>query len=149
MGSAHVDDRVGAAAVVFTSVHVLGILADGYVHFDLADVLVPFASSWDPLAVAWGIVAMYLLLAVEITSLLRRRIPAKVWRRTHYASFPLFLVATMHGVSAGSDAATTIAVLVGVVSIGVVGLLVAARIDRRRGAVRRPTARPPAPPRPR
>jgi hypothetical protein len=55
--------------VVFTAVHVAAIVADSYVHFGLVDVLVPLAATWHPLAVAWGIVGLYLLLAVEITSL--------------------------------------------------------------------------------
>ncbi len=123
---------LGAATVVFTLVHVVGILADSFVNFDVADVLVPFASGWHPVAVAWGIVGFYLLLAVELTSLLRRRLPQRVWRRVHYASFPLFVSATIHGASAGSDARTTIAALAGLVGVGVIGLLVAARVERAR-----------------
>jgi hypothetical protein len=60
---------LGGAAVVFTGIHVLSIVADSYVHFGLAEILVPFVGSWHPVAVGWGIVAMYLLLAVEVTSL--------------------------------------------------------------------------------
>src|SRR4051794_15679086 len=63
---------LGGAAVAFVGVHVGGILLDTYTHFGLVDVLVPLTAQWKPTAVAWGIVAMYLLLAVEITSLLRR-----------------------------------------------------------------------------
>jgi sulfoxide reductase heme-binding subunit YedZ len=45
----------------------------------------------------------YLLAAVEVTSLLRRRIPKALWRRVHMLSFPLFVSATVHGLSAGTD----------------------------------------------
>jgi putative heme transporter len=51
--------------------------------------------------VAWGIAALYLLIAVEITSLVRRSLPNRLWRRVHYASFPIFALATIHGVAAG------------------------------------------------
>jgi predicted ferric reductase len=138
----------GAATTLFTLVHVAGILADSYVNFDLTDTLVPFASSWNPLAVALGIVGLYLLVAVELTSLLRRHLPNRIWRRVHYASFPLFITATMHGISAGTDAGTTIAVLVGMTAMGVVGLLVALRIDGRARVARstRPTAAATPPP---
>ena len=60
---------LGGAAVVFTGIHVASIVLDSYVHFGLVDVLVPLASSSHPVAVAWGIVALYLVLAVEVTSL--------------------------------------------------------------------------------
>ena len=66
---------IGGAAVSFTLLHLGGLVADTYVHFGLADLLVPYASSWRPGAVALGVVSLYLLMAVELTSLLMRRIP--------------------------------------------------------------------------
>jgi DMSO/TMAO reductase YedYZ heme-binding membrane subunit len=97
---------LGGLAVVFTATHVAAIVLDSYVHFGPTDVLVPLASAWHPVAVAWGIVAMYLVVAVEGTSLLRRRLTKRAWRLTHLLSFPLFVVATLHGLSAGTDSAT-------------------------------------------
>jgi len=94
----------GGAAVAFVGVHIAGLVADSYVHFGITELLVPLASAWKPVAVAWGVVALYLLLAVEITSLLRKRIPAKLWRRVHMASFGLWVMATVHMLTAGTDA---------------------------------------------
>jgi predicted ferric reductase len=94
---------IGGLAVVFTGVHVVGIVADSYVHFGLTDVLVPFTGDWHPVAVAWGIIGAYFLVAVEITSLLRRRLSKRVWRATHFLSFPLFVLTTVHALSAGTD----------------------------------------------
>ena len=74
---------LSALAIVFVVVHVVAILADSFVQFALADVLVPMVSSWHPVAVAWGIVGMYLLVAVEVTSLVRARLSPKVWRGVH------------------------------------------------------------------
>ena len=50
-----------------------------------------------------GIVAFYVLLAVEVTSLLKPRIGRTWWRRTHYLSFALFAFSTVHAVMAGTD----------------------------------------------
>jgi sulfoxide reductase heme-binding subunit YedZ len=112
---------LGGLAVIFTGVHVIAVMLDSYVHFGLAEVLVPLASRWHPVAVAWGIVGMYLLLAVELTSLARRRLSKRVWRAIHFASFPLFLVATVHGLAAGTDTGTGLAaaVVAAVVAAGV------------------------------
>jgi predicted ferric reductase len=96
---------LGGAAVVFTAIHVASIVLDSYVDFGFIDILVPFTSSWHPVAVAWGIVGLYLLLAVEVTSLLRKRLSKRAWRAMHYASFPLFALATTHALSAGTDRA--------------------------------------------
>ncbi len=71
---------LGGLALIFTAVHVGAVLLDTYVHFSLVNVLVPFTGTWHPVAVAWGIVAMYLLLAVEMTSLLRKHISKRLWR---------------------------------------------------------------------
>jgi predicted ferric reductase len=119
---------LGGVALIFTGVHVVALLADQYVHFGLASVLVPFASKWHPVAVAWGVVAFYLLLAVELTSLARARLSKKVWRRVHFASFALFIVSTIHGLTAGTDTKTEMArVVAGVVASVFIGLT-AARI---------------------
>lgn len=95
---------LGGLSVVFVGVHLVAIVADTFVHFGLADVLVPLASSWHPLWVVWGVVALYLLLAVELTSLLRRHLPHRLWRGVHALSFVLFLSATVHLLLAGTDA---------------------------------------------
>ena len=95
---------LGGLASIFVLVHVFGIVADTYVHFGVIDILVPLASSWHPVAVAWGIVAMYVLVAVELTSLARASLPRSLWRWVHMSSYPLFLLASVHMLSAGTDA---------------------------------------------
>jgi DMSO/TMAO reductase YedYZ heme-binding membrane subunit len=134
----------GGLALSFTGVHVLAVVADSYVHFSLVDVLVPLTGSWHPLAVAWGIVGLYLLLAVELTSLARARLPRPLWRRVHYASFALFATTTVHALSAGTDRRSPALLLAVVAACGLVAALTAVRVAR---SVRRPTAagRSPAP----
>jgi hypothetical protein len=114
---------LGAAALVFTAIHVASIMLDSYVSFRFVQVLVPFTSTWKPSAVAWGIVTMWLLAAVEITSLVRNRIPQRVWRLTHVLAFPLFAFSTVHVVTAGTDSANVLlrATLI-LANLAVVGL---------------------------
>jgi hypothetical protein len=127
---------LGGLALVFTGVHVLAVLADRYVSFSLVDVLVPFAGTWHPLAVAWGIVGSYLLLAVELTSLARRHVPRRLWRRVHYGSFVLFGSTTVHALTAGTDRHSAAFLLALIAVCGVVALLTIVRVA---------TARAPAP----
>ena len=94
---------LGGLALAFTGVHAAGLLLDSYVRFDIVDLLVPFTARWRPAAVAWGVVAAHLLIAVETTSLARRRLPHRLWRRVHLAAFPLLAAATVHLLAAGSD----------------------------------------------
>ena len=119
---------LGGAAVVFTAIHIVSILLDSFVNLGLVDILVPLASGWHPVAVAWGIVALYLLIAVEVTSLVRKRLSKQAWRATHYASFPLFVLATTHALSAGTDRAAFLLRYGAVLSIVSVVLLTAVRV---------------------
>jgi hypothetical protein len=130
---------LGACAVVFVAIHVIAIVLDGYVHFGIADVLVPFASSWHPVAVAWGIVSLYLLMAVEVTSLLRRHLSRTAWHVIHLSSLPLFLTATLHGLSAGTDSSGPVfrGVMVGVTLV-VMALLVLRLVQALLPAPERP-----------
>jgi methionine sulfoxide reductase heme-binding subunit len=96
---------LGGLAVVFVGLHLATIVADSYEHFGVADLLVPMASRWHPGDVAWGVVGVYVLVGVEVTSLLRRRLRPRLWRAVHSLSFPLFVVATVHALLAGTDTA--------------------------------------------
>ncbi|MEZ5171559.1 MAG: ferric reductase-like transmembrane domain-containing protein [Acidimicrobiia bacterium] len=119
---------LGGLAVVFTGVHVAGLVADNYVHFGWAETLVPFASGWRPLAVTAGVLAFYLLVAVEVTSLMMRRMPRRWWRRVHESAFLVFLLASLHGAFAGTDATSPAYRWVSVASIGAVVFLTVVRV---------------------
>lgn len=127
---------LGGLAVTFTTVHVCALLADTWVQFDAVDVLIPFASQWRPDAVAWGVVALYLLAAVEVTSLLRRRLPTRWWRVIHLSSFALFVAGTVHLLAAGTDAANPWLRALVVATVTTVVYLTAVRLlePRRRRA---------------
>jgi predicted ferric reductase len=96
---------LGGTAVAFTVVHVAALVGDSYATFGPVEILVPLASHWRPWPVAAGVVTVYLLVSVELTSLLLPRVPHPIWRTIHYLSFPLFALATWHLVGAGTDAA--------------------------------------------
>jgi len=123
---------LGGAAVIFTALHVAGLVADTYTHFGLGDVLVPFASAWKPGPVALGVIALYLLISVELTSLLMRRMPRRWWKAIHLSSFGLFWVATFHLVTAGTDASNLVAaVTVDVAAASVVFLTLVRTLSPR------------------
>ncbi|MFV0258151.1 MAG: ferric reductase-like transmembrane domain-containing protein [Acidimicrobiales bacterium] len=132
---------LGGLALVFTGIHLGGLVLDSYVDFGVIQLLVPFTGSYRPGAVAWGIVGLYLLAAIEITSLLRPRIPRKVWRLTHLLSFPLYFLVTVHGLTAGTDAVGAPLRLTMAASLVAVFALTAARVDQSRHPAPRP-ARP-------
>lgn len=118
---------LGSLAVIFTAVHVVAIVSDSFVSFRIVDVLVPFASSWRPIPIALGIVGMYLLLAVHLTSLARAHLKPRTWRTIHLMSYGLFAATTLHGLSAGTDTSTLLssglAFVVGVIAVFAAGTM--------------------------
>jgi DMSO/TMAO reductase YedYZ heme-binding membrane subunit len=107
---------------------------DSFVTFGPAELLVPLASAWKPGAVAWGIVGFYLLAAIEITSLLQRRMPRRAWHAIHLSSFGLFGFATIHALTAGTDASTPLVRWFALGStIVIVNLTVLRIVSRRAG----------------
>jgi predicted ferric reductase len=131
---------LGGLAVVFMVLHIVGLVQDKYMHFGLAQLFVPLTSQWRPGAVAWGVASLYMLLAVEISSLIRRRLPVKVWRMTHMLAFPLFLSATAHLLTAGTDARTDALRWGAIAMVAVMMLATVLRVGSLRAAHKRATA---------
>ena len=63
----------------------------------------PGISPYRPLAVSFGVLACELAALVAVSFSVRRRIGFRVWRRLHWATYLLFVLATAHGVAAGTD----------------------------------------------
>lgn len=103
-------------ACLFVAGHLVAILADSFANLGFLDLFLPMRSSLSPGGLAWGIVALYLLVAVEATSLAQRRLPYRFWRRVHYLGLVIFLLSTAHGLLAGTDADNRALVATGVVT---------------------------------
>ena len=127
---------LGGLAVAFLGVHILGLAVDRYIGFGIADFLVPFVSPYKPAGVALGVVAMYLLLAVEITSLIMRRIPHRHWHAIHLSSFVVYVTATVHGLTAGTDRHNAIFQWACLISATIILLMTLVRIWSPRAAAR-------------
>ena len=114
-------------AAIFTGVHVLAVFIDPYTHFGLNEVLIPLASHYRPVWVALGIVALYLGIAIGISTLLRPLIGYILWRRLHVLTLVLWGLIAVHGLAAGSDATSWWARAIYLASVAVVGYLLTMR----------------------
>jgi DMSO/TMAO reductase YedYZ heme-binding membrane subunit len=90
---------------VFVVLHGGSLLLDRVVPIGLSQELVPFSSPYRPFAVGLGVTAMELLAAVAVSNRYRRSIPHRLWRKLHYLTLPAWLLASLHGVLAGTDRA--------------------------------------------
>ena len=90
-------------AIGFVILHVGVLLADKYLPFSLAQILVPFAAPYRPVWVGIGTIGLYLTLLVSITFYIRRWIGQKTFRLIHLVSYIAFIAAALHGLFAGTD----------------------------------------------
>ncbi len=98
---------LGILAGALIAVHGAALLLDHVVPFSLGQLLVPGTDSYRPLWVALGIVAAELLAALAVTNHYRKRLPHRLWRRLHLLNFAVWALALVHGLTAGTDASTT------------------------------------------
>ncbi len=96
---------ISLLAILFTLAHVVVLLADRFMPFSVADILIPFVDPYRPLWVGIGVIGFYLTLLVTITFYLRRWIGTRAFRVIHLASFLAYAGATVHGLMAGTDSA--------------------------------------------
>ncbi len=111
---------VSLVAIVLVFLHVVTILADEYVPITALDALVPFTSDYLPFWVGLGAVAFDLLIALVVTSLLRTRLPARLWRSVHWLAYVSWPVAVAHTIGIGTDRLWVL----GVVSVSVLAVVV-------------------------
>lgn len=96
---------VASAGLLLLALHLIGLLLDRFVPFELLDLLVPYRASYRPFANTLGIVAMYAMVVVVASSWVRKQLRPALWRAIHLLAVPAFAMALLHGVLAGSDSA--------------------------------------------
>jgi Ferric reductase like transmembrane component len=129
----HRDLSLVSLAVIV--VHVATAVIDSFAPIALADAVLPFASAYRPLWLGLGALAFDLLLALTLTSLLRRRLGYRAWRAVHWAAYACWPLALVHGLGTGSDVRAAWLTALTLVCVAAVLAAVAWRVST--GATRR------------
>jgi sulfoxide reductase heme-binding subunit YedZ len=124
--------NVALLSLVFLGVHIVTAVLDPFTALGPVAALVPFASSYRPLWVGLGVVAVDLGIALVLTSELRRHIGARAWRAVHWAAYAAWPLAVLHGMGAGTDTRTAWMIAIDALYVGAVFGAVAWRIIVRR-----------------
>ncbi len=128
--------------LVLSAFHALILLADGYIGYNLNQLLIPFASAnFRPFWVGLGQISLYLMLFVVVSFYLKRWINYKLWRTLHYLSFAVFGLGLLHGLMSGTDTAGLPMLLVYWASAVSVITLVVYRIQLARAKAQRQPVR--------
>lgn len=118
---------LGGTAIVMVVIHMVTLMLDGWLHFSISEVLVPFAAAYRSFPVAIGILAFYLLIAVQGSSLLMRWLPRRFWKVVHYSSYLIVVLVSFHAGLTGTDVT---ALWYRIVAISIIGLSVVAVLVR-------------------
>ena len=143
--TAAVHRSVALLSVVFVAVHVATAVADPYASVSAVNVVVPFTGAARPFWVGLGALSLDLIVALIVSSLLRRRLGFRVWRAIHWLAYLSWPVAFAHSIGMGSDTGSTWLRAVAAVCAGTIGLAVASRVTGRREPKPRTAPLPQAP----
>ncbi|HET7015886.1 MAG TPA: ferric reductase-like transmembrane domain-containing protein [Streptosporangiaceae bacterium] len=102
-GVVHLHRYLSLLAVSFITVHVLSAVADTFVNISLASAIIPFVAKYQPFWLGLGAVALDLMIAVIVTSLIRSRIGRRTWRVVHWLAYACWPIAIIHSIGAGPD----------------------------------------------
>jgi sulfoxide reductase heme-binding subunit YedZ len=103
--------NVSMVACALLVAHAVTPVVDTYVNhyapISWIDTLVPFVSSYQPLATGLGTLSLDLLVVVMISSVARRRFGHRAWFSLHLLSYAAWALGLVHGFIEGTDARTT------------------------------------------
>jgi sulfoxide reductase heme-binding subunit YedZ len=120
--------NVSLLAMAFLVLHILTSVLDSFAPISVLDAFVPFAGSYRPFWLGLGAVSFDLLLAVTVTSLLRKRIGFAGWRATHWLTYASWPVALLHGLGTGSDIKSAWLLYLSIACLAIVVAAVLARV---------------------
>ena len=126
--------RISILAVVFLAIHVVTSILDTYVHIGWPAIVVPFTSPYSRFWVGLGTVALDLMLAVFVSSLLRAHISPGTWRGIHWLAYACWPIALAHTFGMGTDSRERWVIALGALCVLSVGLALIWRL--RAGAKR-------------
>ncbi len=95
---------LAVVAVLFLAIHVITTVLDSFVSTGLASVIIPLTSSYKRVPITLGTVALDLLLAVWLSSLVKTHVANATWRFLHWFSWLAFAASLVHALTAGTDA---------------------------------------------
>lgn len=128
-------------AIAFIAIHVVTTVLDGFAPIGLIDAIIPFHSAYRPLWLGLGAAAFDLMIALVITSLVRRRLGYRAWRAIHWLAYASWPVAVLHGLGTGSDTKQAWGLLLTfacVVAVSIAAIVRVARDDTVLGSLRGP-----------
>jgi sulfoxide reductase heme-binding subunit YedZ len=97
-------EALSLATLAALAVHGLSLLGDGYLKLSVADIALPFASSYKTFWTSTGIIAFWALALLGLSYYARTKIGAQRWRRLHRFAALAWVLGIVHSLGEGTDA---------------------------------------------
>ena len=127
--------NLSLVVLVFLAIHIVTAVADPFAGISVLNAILPFTGSYRPIWLGLGVVALELMVALTVTSLVRKRIPYGAWRAIHWVAYISWPAAVLHTVGTGSDVRSFWAVFITLVCVGSVFAATCWRLYGRVGHV--------------
>lgn len=97
--------NISLLSLAFIVTHIVSTLADTFVRVGWWSWIIPGASHYRTFWVALGTIAFDVIVVVIATSLVRHRLPARLWRAIHLSVYAVWPLVFVHFLKTGTDAA--------------------------------------------
>jgi methionine sulfoxide reductase heme-binding subunit len=121
-----IHEALSMATIVAIVVHAVALLGDSFMHPSLADITVPFVSSYMTAWTTLGIVGGWMMIILGLSFYARGRIGQQRWRKLHRFTALAWVLGLAHSLGEGTDAGQAwFLVATGVVALPAAWLLIA------------------------
>lgn len=128
------------STMVAIIVHAVALLGDKFLHPSIADIAVPFVSSYKSVWTTIGIVSGWSLILLGLSYYARRSIGVARWRKLHRFTALAWLLGLGHALGEGTDAGQVwFLAMVAIVAIPALGLLAIRILGSSSGTPTKPT----------
>ncbi|HEX3507964.1 MAG TPA: ferric reductase-like transmembrane domain-containing protein [Candidatus Dormibacteraeota bacterium] len=123
--------NLALTAVVFLALHIVTAVVDPFTHLGWLAAVIPFSSYYRTFWLGLGVIAVELLVAITITSLVRGLVGHSAWRAIHWLAYASWPIAVVHGFGTGTDNLSAWMLAIDVVCIAAVVVSIGARMLMR------------------
>jgi len=99
-------EALSLATMLAIVVHAVALLGDSFLSPSVADIAIPFVSSYETLWTSMGIVAGWMMILLGLSYYARRQIGQARWRSLHRFTALAWIGGLAHSLGEGTDAGT-------------------------------------------
>jgi sulfoxide reductase heme-binding subunit YedZ len=129
-------EALSMATIVAIVVHAVALLGDSFMHPSVADITIPFVSSYMTAWTTIGIVGGWMMIILGLSFYVRGRIGRQRWRKLHRFTALAWILGLAHSLGEGTDAGQLWFLVATAIVVLPAAALLVVRLSPRRPAPR-------------